>query len=176
MANNKSKRAPAEIIAGPFEDASLLPPRVAAIRLKMLEACAKGDIEALRAPIDWNELRPLFERGVRRPPGEDPVERLKALSFDGKGREMLLLLRAVLRQSFVTVTNGPTRMYVWPAFARKAPDNPTSDARQAMLSCMRFADLRGAGAGGAPQPMEVGIGADGTWHYFWTSRGPTGGG
>ena len=70
-------------------DASVLPRAVAAIRQKILQACATRDIEALRIPIDWNEVRPLFERGSKRPPGEDPVERLKALSFDGKGEEIL---------------------------------------------------------------------------------------
>ena len=150
-------------------DASALPRAVAAIRQKILQACATRDIEALRIPIDWNEVRPLFERGVKRPPGEDPVERLKALSFDRKGEEMLTLLRNVLRQAYVIETRGKTHMYVWPAFALKPPADSTPDERQLMLACVRFADLSRADSSGRPPPMRVGIAADGVWHYFWSA-------
>ena len=150
-------------------DASVLPRAVAAIRQKILQACATRDIEALRIPIDWNEVRPLFERGSKRPPGEDPVERLKALSFDGKGQEILTLLRNVLRQAFVIETRGVTRMFIWPAFALRPPADPTPDERQTMLACVRFADLGRADKAGRPPPMRIGIAADGVWHYFWSA-------
>jgi hypothetical protein len=158
----------APILSEPSSDVAALPPRVAAIRLKILEACATRDIEALRIPIDWNEMRPQFERGAGRPPGEDPIERLKALSFDGKGWEILTLLRATLHQSYIQETRGPTRTYVWPAFALRPPVDPSPEARQAMLSCVRFADLGRSDASGRPTPMRIGIGSDGTWHYFWS--------
>ncbi|MFT4098695.1 MAG: hypothetical protein QM651_16370 [Rhodoblastus sp.] len=160
---------PKPTISDPMTDAAALPRAVAAIRQKILQACATRDIEALRIPIDWNEVRPLFERGVRRPPGEDPVERLKALSFDRKGEEMTALLRTVLRQAYVIETRGKTRMYVWPAFALKPPADPTPDERQLMLACVRFADLSRADKSGRPPAMRVGIAADGVWHYFWSA-------
>ena len=169
MANTTGALSSKDIVSPAFSDVRLLPAPVAAMRSKILEACAKGDIEALRIPIEWNELRPVFGRGLKRPPGEDPVERLKALSFDGKGREIVDLLRKILRQPCVTVTKGPTTLYVWPALAVTPPADPTPDERQAMLACVRFADLRGAESGGSPRPMETAIGADGVWHYFWTS-------
>ena len=162
------QRAAQPVLSEPSSDASALPPRVAAIRRKILEACATRDIEALRIPIDWNEVRPLFERGQRRPPGEDPVERLKALSFDGKGLEILDLLRAALRQAYVAETRGPTQTYVWPAFALRPLSDPSPEERQVMLACVRFADLGKSDASGRPPPMRIGIGADGTWHYFWS--------
>ncbi|MEI2735214.1 MAG: hypothetical protein V9G24_10695 [Rhodoblastus sp.] len=129
------------MLGEPISDASALPRAVAAIRQKILQACATRDIEALRIPIDWNEVRPLFERGAKRTPGEDPIERLKALSFDGKGQEILALLRNVLRQAFVVETRGKAQMYVWPAFALKPPADPSPEERQIMLACVRFADL-----------------------------------
>jgi hypothetical protein len=163
------RRGPAETISEPSADPALLPPRVNAMRQKILEACAKRDIEALRIPIDWNEVRPLFQRGVKRPPGLDPIEELKTLSFDGKGEEIVAILRAVLRQSYVQATAGPTRTFVWPAFALKPPPDPTPDERRLMLTCVRFADLARPDAGGRPVPMRIGIGSDGTWHYFWSA-------
>ncbi len=167
MANQKPAARPT--ISEPISDAGALPRPVAAIRQKILQACATRDIEALRIPIDWNEVRPLFERGARRAPGEDPIERLKALSFDGKGQEILALLRNVLRQAFVVETRGKAQMYVWPAFALKPPPDPSPDERQLMLACVRFADLGRSDAAGRPPPMRVGIAADGVWHYFWSA-------
>ena len=152
-----------------MSDAGALPRPVAAIRQKILQACATRDIEALRIPIDWNEVRPLFERGARRAPGEDPIERLKALSFDGKGQEILALLRNVLRQAFVVEARGKAQMYVWPAFALKPPADPSPEERQIMLACVRCADLGRSDAAGRPPPMRVGIASDGVWHYFWSA-------
>lgn len=169
MAAQPKKDAAKAAVSEPMTDPAALPRPVAAIRQKILQACATGDIEALRIPIDWNEVRPLFERGARRPPGEDPIERLKALSFDGKGQEILTLLRNVLRQAFVIETRGRTQMYVWPAFALRPPMDPSPDERQIMLACVRFADLGRADGSGRPPPMRIGISADGVWHYFWSA-------
>jgi len=165
MANSKS--APKPTISEPMTDAAALPRPVAAIRQKILQACAKRDVEALRIPIDWNEVRPLFERGAKRTPGEDPIERLKALSFDRRGDEIVAILRNVLRQAFVIETRGKTQMFIWPAFALKPPADPSPEERQIMLGCVRFADL--GSAAGRPAPMRVGIAADGVWHYFWSA-------
>lgn len=151
-----------------MDDFDALPRLVSAMRDKILQACATGEIEALRVPIDWNEVRPLFERGAKRPAGFDPVERLKALSFDGRGLELISILRSALRQPYVVETRGPTRIYVWPAFALKPPDAPTPEQRQSMLACVRFEDLRRIDRFGHPPPMRVGLGADGVWHYFWS--------
>ncbi len=173
MASETNRRKqPTEVVSEPMTDATALPPPVAAMRQKILQACAKGDIEALRIPIDWNEVRPLFERGARRAPGEDPVARLKALSADPAGQEIISLLRAILRQAFVKVVRGPTILYVWPAFALRPPADPTPQEREIMLTCVRFADLASPLAGGRAMPMELAIGADGVWHTFWTSPGP----
>ena len=85
---------PTEQVSAPIDDPSALPPRVAALRLKILEAAGSGDIERLRAPVEWNEIPPLFERGLKKGPGFDPLDALKARSFDRQGAEMLAILKA----------------------------------------------------------------------------------
>jgi hypothetical protein len=148
-------------------DVAVLPRLVAVMRAKILAACRTGDIEALRVPIDWNEVRPLFEKGAHRPPGTDPIAVLKDLSFDRKGIETLVVLRAVLTQACIRETRGKADMYVWPGFAIVPPAAPSDDDKQVMLTCLRFASLRRLSPG-APWPlMRVGIGGDGVWHYFW---------
>lgn len=167
---NRSRRTatPVETVSPPSSDLAALPAPVAAIRDKILAACAKGDIEALRIPIDWNETRPLFTRGGRFPAGTDPILILKALSFDGKGQEILSLMRAVLAQPYVKIARGPFVSYEWPAYAR-APAPPADEAQsRALWSCVRFADLARSNAEGRPHVMRLGVAADGVWHYFWS--------
>lgn len=158
----------AKTYSAPISDIAALPKLVVLTRSRLLAACRTGDIEALRAPIDANEVRPLFERGVARGLGADPIATLKALSFDGGGRETMALLRAVLTQSCLRETRGLSTMFVWPAFAILPPSDPSPEERQVMLSCLRFADLKALGD--TPPPfMRAGLGADGVWHYFWNA-------
>jgi hypothetical protein len=152
-----------------MRDLATLPAPVRALRDKILAACATGDIEALRIPIDWNEVRPLFERGARRPAGADPIETLKSLSSDRAGREILSLARAVLTQPFLRITRGPFESYEWPAYARR-PTPPTNEEEsRALWACVRFVDLAPSNAQGRPKVMRIGVGADGVWHYFWNA-------
>jgi hypothetical protein len=134
------------------------------MRDKILAACATGDIEALRIPIDWNELRPMFQKGGA---PADPIETLKALSFDRKGRESLAIARAVLAQPFVKITRGPVTLYEWPAYARHPAPPADEDAARALWRCVRFADLARSNEQGRPHVTRLAIAADGVWHYFW---------
>lgn len=149
-------------ISAPSLDVAALPARVAALRLKILEAANSGDIERLRTPVEWNEVPPLFQRGLKKGPGFDPLDVLKARSFDGRGVEMLAILKSVMRAPYVRIRRGPFESYGWPAFAFAPPASPDPDMRLAMLACLRFADL------GVTPPLwhRVRIGADGTWHTF----------
>jgi hypothetical protein len=167
-AKEKPNRPPAttETVSAPSSDLAALPAPVARIREKILEACEKRDIEALRIPIDWNEVRPLFERGVKHPAGTDPIAILTALSFDGKGREILSLAQAVLAQPYVRIARGPFLSYEWPAFARVPTPPGNAEEARALWACVRFADLARSNAEGRPHVMRLGIGGDGVWHYF----------
>ncbi|WP_244613270.1 hypothetical protein [Methylosinus sp. Ce-a6] len=165
----KPTKPAVESISEPMRDLAALPAPVRALREKILAACETGDIEALRIPIDWNEVRPLFERGARRPAGADPIEVLKSLSFDRAGREMLVLARAVLTQPFLRVARGPFEAYEWPAYARRPTPPANEEEARALWACVRFFDLVSSNADGRPKVMRIGVGADGVWHYFWNA-------
>lgn len=167
-AKSTGAATPAEMVSAPTSDLATLPAGVRAMREKILAACEKGDIEALRVPIDWNEVRPLFERGAKHPAGTDPIDVLTSLSFDRRGREILVLARAVLTQPFVRITRGPFESYEWPAFARRPAPPASEEEAQALWACVRFADLARSNEEGRPHVMRLGIGADGVWHYFWS--------
>lgn len=164
----RMKQPAADVVSAPSSDLSALPAPVAAIRDKILAALDKNDIEALRIPIDWNEVRPLFARSGAFKAGTDPIEILKALSFDGKGRETMSLLRTILAQPYVKITRGPVTLYEWPAFARRATPPADADDAQARWRCVRFSDLARSNAEGKPRAARIAIASDGVWHYFWS--------
>lgn len=172
MAKQPQKQSPApplERVSEPMSDLASLPPRVAAMREKILEAVEARDIEALRPAIEWNETPPIFARGGVAPKGfSQTVEFLKSRSFDGRGAEILGVLKAIFEQPYVKTARGPLVTYVWPAFAMKQRPDPAPDERLAMLACSRFANLGAHNDIGLPLVERVGIGADGTWHYFWS--------
>ncbi len=163
----RARTNPEDRVSAPSSDLSRLPAPVTAIRNKIIAALDKNDVEALRVPIDWNEVRPLFARSGAFPAGTDPIAILRKLSFDGKGRETLDVTRAALAQPYVVITRGPVTLYEWPAFGRlRAPPADEGDA-QARWACVRFADLARSNAQGAPRPTRIGIASDGVWHYLW---------
>lgn len=162
----KTKPEPREIISEPRTDVEALPPRIAALRARILEAAASRDLEKLRSPVEWNEVPPLFQRGLKKGPGFDPLAVLKTRSFDGEGREMLAILQAVLEAPFVTIKRGPFETYVWPAFAAKPPAEPDEAYLLHRLRCIRFEDLGQTNGRGGLLVHRVTIGADATWHTF----------
>jgi hypothetical protein len=163
----KQAQASVETVSEPSDDLAALPAGARAMRDRMLAAVAAGDIDALRPVIEFNETPPLFARGGRPISFAAAIDFLKARSFDGKGREILALLGAILEQPYARVTRGPVETYVWPAFAARQKPDPSAEERLAMYRCSRFANILLTNDIGLPLIERVGIGADGTWHYFW---------
>ncbi len=164
-------KAPSASTAGirlsdPSLDTSRLPPAVARLRTRILQATATGDIESLTIPIQWNEVPPLFRRD--QPRTFDPIAYLKMRSFDGRGQEMLRIITAVFTLPFAMMTRGASQSFVWPVFPPVPSPTPWPEQRLAPWSCVRFADLQNRSAAGDPLFHRTAIGPDGTWQYFWT--------
>lgn len=156
-------------IEGPFTQTDLLPTRVAAMRERILEACATGDIDNLRPAIERNETLPLFGRaGARAKNFATAVEFLRDASFDRKGRETLALLEAVLTAPFLRILRGPHVSYTWPSFALAPPPEPDEATRLHMARCIAFSDFAASQDRMAPL-HRLDIGEDGTWHAFGVS-------
>ena len=128
----------------------------------ILAAVEARDIELLRPAVERNETLPIFGRGDEQPKRfADAIEALKKRSHDGKGAEVLAILKALFAQPCGRLTQGSSVTYVWPHAALKPgwPQDP--EARFALMRCVRFANLD------ALKLERLGIGADGTWHFFW---------
>ena len=155
-----------ESISPPSRDLALLPERVRAMRELILDAVASGDIEELRPAIERNETLPIFATGAGRPRTfTEALAFLKRRSFDGEGRETLAVIGAILDQPYAKITRGPVVTYEWPAFAARHSNEASDDERREMWRCMRFEDLASSPDKAAPI-ARIGVGADGTWHYF----------
>lgn len=178
-----ARPAPAPKFEGPLTDAALLPPRVAAMREKILEACESATLEALRPAIERNETLPLFgERGTRPASFATALEFLAARSYDGKGVETLRLLQAILEAPFVKAMHGVHVSWVWPSYGlAKGKEADAADEKLSRWRCVSFADALAARAQQnsvsaedgsqsadpvSPRLHRVTIGDDGTWHAF----------
>ena len=140
-----------------------LPKPVARMRDQMREAALSGDIERLRIVLESNEVMPTLsfaEIG-------DPIEFLKQSSGDGDGFEVLAILADTLDAGFVHVDVGtPQEMYIWPYFARYPLHKLSPDQKVELFRIVTSGDFAEMEDFGAWLFYRVGIGPDGTLHYF----------
>lgn len=146
-----------------MRDVSILPAPVARMRAAILGSAMLGNIEAMRVPVDMNEIPPML--GAEKVP--DPVAFWKKASGDGEGREMMAILVQLFRTGFVRKSVGPgNEMYIWPYFAELPLDKLTPAQEVELLTLVPPARVKEMRAKGKYDHYRVGIGQDGVWHYF----------
>lgn len=141
-----------------------LPAPVEEMRQAILAAALSGQIEELRVPIDWNEMKPDLTPDAK----DDPIAYWKKTSADGEGREVLAALANMLqmRPAAVPLGKDPENnlIYVWPYLAEAKLDALTP-AEQVDL--LRLVSPEAAKAMREKKKWtwwRLTIGADGTWH------------
>ena len=154
-----TEQAPAEII----RDLSTLPAPVKAMREKLVEAAASGDIE---------RLRPLIE-GTPKPPqimsneSDDPIDTLKNFSGDPDGQEILAIMLDLLATGAARIDAGTRdEAYVWPYFTGKALSALTPPERVELLRIVTAGDLMGMEETGNYNFYRIGISPDGQWKFM----------
>ena len=149
------------------EGAEGLPPLVAKMRRKILDAAYSGDMGRLKIAIQSNEMPPIFsvnEIG-------DPIAFLERQSGDGKGMEILAILTDVLEADWVRLDAGkPQEMYIWPAWAAIPPDRLTPEQLVKVYKILTSSDFEEMKSVNHYTFYSVGIGPDGTWHWFKTDN------
>jgi hypothetical protein len=144
-------------------DLTKLPPPVQRMRQEILKAAATGDVEALRVPIEMNEIPPVFAKERI----SDPIGYLKSISGDGEGREILAILYNILTTGYAITSPGTKEeMIVWPYHA-VAPMKDLSPSQQVELyRFLSAAQARPRFAEGRYRYFRIGIAPDGVWHFF----------
>jgi hypothetical protein len=147
-----------------------LPGPVADMREAILGGVASGHIEDLRHAWELNELKPdLGAVDI-----SDPIAHWKQVSGDGEGREILAALGEILEAGCAVLPLGRdlenNRIYVWPYLAETdlAKLSPAQEVQ--LLRLVPPAAAKEMWATGKYTHWRLGIGADGTWHFF--RRGP----
>jgi hypothetical protein len=140
-----------------------LPDKVKAMRRRILDATRTGELDSLRPVLESNEMPPTLSGGG----SDDPIATLRLLSGDDKGREILAILQEVLEAGYVHVDVGtPQEMYVWPYFARYPLDKLSGTQMVELFRLITAGDLQDMQEKGVYSFYRVGIGPDGTWHFF----------
>ncbi len=144
-------------------DLAELPEQVRNMRAAILKAARSGDIDAMRPVLETNELKPTVSFGG----ADDPIAYWKETSSDGKGREILATLVEVLNMPFARVRAGkPDEMYVWPYLAELPVKSLTPAQQVDLYQLMTPKDVKSMEEFGDYIHYRLGIGRDGTWHYF----------
>ena len=147
-----------------LRDNSILPAAVGRMRSEMLSAAMSGDIEALRVPVEMNELPPMIAREKI----SDPIAYWLKIARDGDGREIMAIMVELFRAGFVRKAPGTAdEMYVWPYFAEIPLDKLTPAQEVELLTLVTPDQLKAMRASGKYDHYRIGIAHDGTWHYFW---------
>ena len=160
-ANEKAKMSQTGIEI--LRDAAILPPQVDRMRRAILDAAASGEIDAMRIPMEMNEIPPMIaEKKV-----PDPIAHWKTVSGDGDGREILAILIQLFRTGFVRKDGGTgDELYIWPYFAETPIDKLTPAQEVELLTIVPPARAKAMKASGHYDHYRIGIAHDGTWHFF----------
>jgi hypothetical protein len=144
-------------------DLSDLPKPVSAMRQRILEAARSGDIFALRSPLRSNESTPNFSFGD----ATDPFAYWREASGDKEGREILAVMVEILNMPYAIRGAGTDyEMYVWPYLYESDMAKLTPREEVDLYQLVTPAEAKKMREFGAYTGYRLGIGPDGTWHYF----------
>lgn len=163
-ANLASTAAPAaEKLPAIQSNLDALPERVRAMRDAILRAARAGDIEEMRPVLESNELMPTVSFGGV----SDPIAYWKESSGDKRGREILAILVEILQMPFVRLRAGTSNeMFVWPYLAELDLAKLTPEQEVDLYRLVKPVELKTMREFGGYIWYRLGIGPDGTWHFF----------
>src|SRR5262245_16109379 len=154
----QTKRTP--VVSEILTDLAVLPPPVARMRARIIEAARTGDPDKVLTVMQSNETMPVFSFAKDR----DPVAYWRTNYPESGGLEVLAILIGILDRGFVRVDPGtPQDMYVWPYFAYVPLKQLTPEQKVELFRLVTGSDYRAMEQAGAYTFYRVGIGPDGTW-------------
>lgn len=152
-----------------LRDLGALPPPVWRMAKAIFEASQSDSLEALRMPIEMNEMPPSF--GATAIDTADPVEQLRSLSPSGEDEEILNALFDTLTSGFVHVgQNTPYEAFVWPYFAYYPISSLNSEQREELRQLLPPDVYQQTMQSGQYSYFILGISPDGVWQYFFKEQ------
>jgi len=145
-------------------DEKLLPEKVRATLQRIRAAARSGDIDELRAALEWNELPP--DIGLDKK--TDPIEHWKSISSDQTARDIMANMLNILDRGYSVANKGSsTEIYIWPYLAEMPLKNLPPSAEVDLFRLTDPESAKKMKAAGAYQGYHLVIGKDGTWHAFF---------
>jgi hypothetical protein len=174
LAQTAGRAAPSALPRAPevSRDVEALPEQVRRMRALILDAVRSGDAENLRRPIEWNEVPPSFGKGVARgargPAMASELLRVfRERSGDGQGRETMGQIVNIIAVGYARTGIGTRQeIFVWPYFAALDPRLLTPEQEVDAHRVLHADAVREWREKGRYPGWRLGIGLDGTWHYF----------
>ncbi|WP_319414579.1 hypothetical protein [uncultured Cohaesibacter sp.] len=152
-----------------YRDLDALPAPVWQMVMALLDASQAESLEALRGPIEMNEMPPSF--GATDPDIIDPIKQLRSLSESAEDGEILAALNAILQSGFVLTGIGtPYEAYVWPYFAYYDIPSLNMAQRDELLQLLPQTALEQSLRSGQYSYFQLGISPDGVWQYFFKQQ------
>lgn len=140
-----------------------LPPAVRNTWERLHDAAVRGDISVIDAIIAGNGVAPSFTLDEM----DGDAGLLRELSGDAQGHEILAIMLEILEAGYVRLNEGePTEMYVWPYFWAYPLEYLTARQRVELFRIVTAGDYEEMKLFGAYIFYRLGIGPDGTWHFF----------
>src|SRR5215510_1919149 len=159
----KGHIAPPSTVLEIITDLSRLPAPVARTRERLLAAARSGDLQQLATLMA--DTMPIFSFTD----DKDPVAFWRTNYPDSDGIEVLSILTMILETGFVRVDEGtPQELYVWPYFVRMSLGAITPQQKVELFRIVTGADYKDMMKLGVYAFYRLGIGPDGTWHFFVT--------
>lgn len=143
-------------------DPATLPEPVQRMLSEIISAAQTGNLEAMRAVLESNELKPM----VAAAHVGNPIQYWKEQSADGTGRDILASLLNIIASGALPTGSGHDEMYVWPYFAEADIAKLTPPQ---LVEFYRVVPLDRAAAilkSGEYDYYRLGISPSGVWHYF----------
>ncbi len=142
---------------------SKLPHPVRTMRASIIRAAKSGDMAAIKAVLQKNEIQPVVDFDSKL----SPVEFWMDVSQDGNGRDVLAAMIEIFMKPYAILNEGtPQEKFVWPYLAEL--DMRKLTARQE-IDLLRLVSVKEYGImkkNGRYQGYRASIGKDGTWHIF----------
>lgn len=153
----------AKTLADVTRDPAMLPPPVADMRRRLIEAARTGDLSAVQRLVTENRVIVKVDEQTI----ESVVLLWRSQYPDTEGLEVLSILISTLETGFVRVDAGtPNEMYVWPYFAHVPLQSLGPPELVELLRLVTAYDHQQMLDAGTWTFFRLGIAPDGTWHYF----------
>ena len=143
-------------------DPSTLPDPVQRMLGKIISAAQTGNLEAMRAVLESNELKPM----VAATHVHDPIQYWMEQSRNGTGRDVLAAMLNIIASGAVLTGKGHDAVYVWPYFAEADIAKLTPPQQVEFYRVVPPKKAEAIVKSGKYDYYRLGISPAGVWHYF----------